>query len=135
MQKISFRTVEEHLEFLPEDELKIVLLLRSIVLNCIPDVVEKLSYNVPFYKRNKNICFIWAASVTWGNKKTYEGVRFGFTEGYLLQDEIGYLEKGNRKQVYWKTFADVKQIDIDLLKAYLCEAVEIDIELKKKKKY
>ena len=59
MQNVSFKTIDDFLEFLPEDELKIVELLRSIILNCIPDAKEKLTYNVPFYKRFKNICFIF----------------------------------------------------------------------------
>ena len=59
MQDVSFKTVEDFLAYLPEDELKIVELLRKIILSCLPDVVEKLSYNVPFYKRHSTICFIW----------------------------------------------------------------------------
>jgi hypothetical protein len=58
MQTVSFRTVDEFLEFLPDDELKIVTLLRSTVFNCVPTIIEKLSYNVPFYKKNKGMFFI-----------------------------------------------------------------------------
>lgn len=129
MQNIKFRTVEEFLNFLPENELKIVKVLRQLVLDSIPNVIEKLSYNVPYYKVTKNICFIWPSSVLWGKKQTYEGVRFGFTNGYLLQDEIAYLDKGDRKQVYWKDFKEIKEIDIDLLKSYIFEAVMIDEQL------
>ncbi|MFZ4799011.1 MAG: DUF1801 domain-containing protein [Bacteroidia bacterium] len=125
MQNVSFKSVDEFLEFLPENELKIVEFLRQIVLDCIPNCMEKLSYNVPFYKKNKNICFIWPASVTWGNVKQ-NGVRIGFTAGYLLNDELGYLDKGSRKQVYTKDFMDIKEIDVDLLKAFLFEAVLLD---------
>ena len=58
MQNVNFADVEEFLAFLPEDELKIVERLRKIVFSCIPDCVEKLNYNVPFYKMHSNICFI-----------------------------------------------------------------------------
>ncbi len=126
MQNVSFGSVDEFLEFLPDDELKIVERLRSLVFDCIPNVSEKLSFNVPFYKRHKNICFIWPASVLWGKKKTYNGVRFGFSNGYLLADEIAYLDRGDRKQVYCKDFTDLKNIDFDLLKAYIFEATIID---------
>jgi molybdopterin-guanine dinucleotide biosynthesis protein A len=61
-------------------------------------------------------------------------MQFGFNKGYLLTDEINYLEKGNRKQVYWKTFHSVKEIDIDLLKAYIFEAVSVDEDYNRKKK-
>jgi hypothetical protein len=49
----------------------------------------------------------------------------------LLQDDLGFLEKGNRKQVYSKTYFDIKDIDVDLLKAYIFEAVEVDESFKK----
>lgn len=126
MQDVSFRNIDEFLEFLSADEFKIVEVLRKVIYSCVPDVTEKLSYNVPFYKYHKNFCFIWPASVLWGKKKTYEGVRLGFTNGYLMTDEIGYLEKGNRKQVYWRDFLNVKEIDVDLIKSYIFEALLID---------
>ena len=134
MQNISFDTVEDFLEFLPEDELRIVNVLRMLVSECMPDAIEKLSFNVPFYKRHKTVCFIWPASVFWGSKKTYEGVRFGFANGYLMQDEIGYLNKGDRKQIYWRDFTSVSEIDVSLLRAYLFEAMMIDDETKAIKK-
>ncbi|MEI7802655.1 MAG: hypothetical protein WCI97_08430, partial [Bacteroidota bacterium] len=74
MQNVSFNSVDEFLEFLPADELKIVEVLRKIIFNAVPDIKEKLSYNIPFYSRHKNIFFIWPASVLWGTKKSYEGV-------------------------------------------------------------
>lgn len=133
MQKVKFKTIDEFLEFLPEEELKITHYLMHIVKTTLPDLNEKLSYNVPYFSNNKNICFIWPASVLWGNKKTYEGVRFGFTQGYLMRDELNYLEKGNRKQVYWKDFKLIEEIDVDILKTYLFEAIEIDNHLISKK--
>jgi hypothetical protein len=131
MQNVNFRSVEEFLDYLPADELKIVEALREIVFECIPDCTEKLSYNVPFYKRSSNICFIWPASITWGGVKQH-GVRFGFTKGYLIRDESHYLDKGDRKQVYWKDFFALKEIDADLLRSYLLEAVELDALVKPK---
>ena len=133
MQNVSFKNVDELLEFLPEDELRIVELLRKIVFSCIPDIEEKFSYNVPFYKRHSNICYIWPSSLQWGNVKL-TGVQFGFNKGYLMQDDIDWLEKGKRKQVFWKTFHSIKEIDIDLLKAYIYEAMLVDEEVFKSKK-
>jgi hypothetical protein len=39
-----------------------------------------------------------------GKTKSYAGVRLGFTNGNLMQDETGYLDKGDRKQLLWKDF-------------------------------
>jgi hypothetical protein len=125
--------VEEMLETLPDDELKSTLLLRKIVRNCLPEITEKLTYNAIYYRRHKNICFIWPASVLWGGKKTRDGVRFGFINGNLLQDGDSYLDKGERKQVYWKDFYSIKEIDPDMLQAFIMEAAIIDEQLYKNK--
>lgn len=127
MQNVDFKTIDELLDFLPDNERKTVELLRKIVSQCIPDIEEKISYNVPFYKRHSNICYIWPSSVQWGNVKN-TGVQFGFNKGYLMPDEINYLEKGKRKQVFWKTFHSAKEIDIELLRSYIFEALLVDEE-------
>ena len=132
MQNVSFRDVDELLEFLPADELKITELLRKIIFACLPHVTEKLAYNVAFYKHHKNFCFIWPASVLWGKTKSYAGVRLGFTNGNLMQDEISFLDKGDRKQVYWKDFKSIKEIDMGLVRSYIFEAIMIDEQLKNK---
>ncbi|MBI3260710.1 MAG: DUF1801 domain-containing protein [Ignavibacteriae bacterium] len=126
MQNVSFRSMDEFFEFLPEDEYNIVQFLRCIVFECIPHAKEKLSFNVPYYTINRNICFIWPSSVFWGKKKSYEGVRFGFAKGYLLDDETSYLDKGSRKQIYWRDFKSIHEIDVELLKSYIFAAVLID---------
>jgi hypothetical protein len=128
MQKVSFRNVEQFIQYLPDDELKLVECLRHLIYECLPDCTEHLSYNVPYFRRYANICFIWPASVTSGRGKNYEGVRLGFTNGYLIRDDKNYLDHGDRKQVYWKDFQSLKEIDldIDIIKMYLFEAAQID---------
>jgi len=126
MQNVSFRNIDEFIDFLPDNERKIVEYLRKLVLENIPDCTEKLSYNVPFFKRNSNICFIWPSSISWGNMKSQNTVRLGFAKGYLLNDSIHYLDKGDRKQVYWKDFSSIQEIDTDILKMFLFEAVHYD---------
>lgn len=126
MQNVSFKNMDEFWDFLPDKEKEIVIFLREIIINTIPDCVEKLSYNVPYYKRHSNICFLWPACITWGKVKQNNLVLLGFTKGYLMRDELNYLEKGNRKQVFTKGFSSIKEIDIAIIKTYLFEAIEID---------
>lgn len=128
MQHVSFRNIDEMLAYLPENELTIVERLREIVQTTIPDISERLSYNVPYYRRHKDICFIWPGSVSWGSQ-TQEGVRFGFTQGYLIPDEDNFLEKGKRKQVYWHDFHTLRDIDDGILTALLATAIDIDDQL------
>lgn len=125
MQQVSFRNVEEFLEYLPEDELKIVTVLRKLALQCIPECREKLAYNVPYYHRHSRICFIWPGSIGWG-KKQYSGVRLGFERGHLMTDEYHLLDRGTRKFVYWKDFLSVAEIDTEVISSYLYEAVHLD---------
>lgn len=130
-QNVDFDGIEDFLDYLPEDERQMVDILREIILDSIPDVKEKLSYNVPFYSRYSNICFLWPASVPWGNHQQ-EGVRLGFTKGYLINDDMGYLDKGARKQVYTKDFSNAQEIETDMVRAYIFEAVLVDEKAKKK---
>ena len=127
-QPVDFQDLDDLFSFLPEHELKIVEALRGLVYECIPQVKEKLSYNVPFFRAHKTICFIWPGSVPWGG--TFEGVQFGFTYGHLLTDENGYLAAGKRKYVRTKTFKSLKEIDFDQLRSLLFEAAEIDAQKK-----
>jgi hypothetical protein len=128
MQNVRFNSIDELLDFLPDDELKLLEQLRKIILECLPQATERLSYNVPYYKINKNICFLWPASVLWGKKKTYSGIRLGFTSGYLLTNENNFLESGNRKQVYWKDITALTVDEAAHIRACIFEAVLIDKE-------
>jgi hypothetical protein len=125
MQAVAFRNMNDFLAYLPENQLVIVEKLREIIATCIPQAEEYLSFNVPFYRRYKSICFIWPGAVAWGSK-TREGVEFGFSYGNLLEDAYHYLDKGNRKQVFTKRFYRLEDIKEDILQAYLLEAMEID---------
>ena len=125
MQAVDFINMNDFLAYLPENQLVIVEKLREIIATCIPQAEEYLSFNVPFYRRYKSICFIWPGAVAWGCK-TWEGVEFGFSYGNLLEDACHYLEKGNRKQVSTKRFYQLEDIKEDILQAYLLEAMEID---------
>ena len=127
--KISFQDVTGFLHYLPEDELMIVELLRELIFESIPDVKEKLAYNVPFYYRYSRICFIWPGSVPWGNTKK-QGVDFGFCKGHLLSDPL-YLEKGERKEVYIKTFYTPEEINRNVTRQLLYEAAIMDEETRK----
>lgn len=124
-QQVYFRSVKDFLDHLPEDERIIVDYLRDLVLDTLPFCMEKLSYNIPHYYGHRRICFIQPAAVPWGNVPQY-GVQLGFYYGDLLHDDLAYLEKRGRKQVYVKTFATLEEIETDILRAFLFEAAEID---------
>jgi len=134
MQNVKFDSINEFLDYLPEDELRIVEALRSIVLDTLPDVKEKLSYNVPFYALKRGIGFIWPAAVLWGKTRKYDGVRLGFTKGYLMDDPDGFLLAGKRRFVMCHDFLDVKEIDLDVVRSFLFQAAVLDDEYHQNRK-
>lgn len=125
-QPIDFQDLDDLFAFLPEKELDIVQALRQLIYDCIPEVKEKLSYNVPFFRVRRTVCFVWPGSVPWGG--TFEGVQFGFTKGHLMLNEDDYLDAGKRKYVRTRTFKSIKEIDFQKLRSLLYEAALIDSE-------
>jgi hypothetical protein len=129
------RTVDEIIESLPKDEKIIIKRLRALVLECLPYVTEQNSYGVPFYRRNRMICFIWPPSVSWGPKKAdYEtrGVTLGFCQGNKMSNDQGLLLSEGRKQVYCMYFHHVSEIDDQSIRSLLFEADLVDGDFRKK---
>ncbi|MFY0643722.1 MAG: hypothetical protein JXR19_04580 [Bacteroidia bacterium] len=125
MQSVKFRSYEDCFAYLPQEEQIIVDILNDIVLSTLPTIKRKLSYNVPFYYQHKNVCYIWPGSVPWGNT-TFKGVQMGFTKGHLLLDEDEYLRADNRKYVRTKVYMHPKDIEEDMLRYFLLQAIEVD---------
>lgn len=133
MQDVSFKNINDFLNYLPKKELEVTIFLREIVLQIMPHAKEKLSWNIPSYTINKSVCFIWPASVKWGKKETYEGVRFGFMHGNLLNPTSQYFDLGKRKMVSWRDFKSIDEINVAILKATIYEAIFVDEQFSKKK--
>ena len=128
IQKLEFKTTEEFLDYLSEGELEIVLFLRKVIFECMPDCKEKLAYNVPFYYRHSRICYIWPASIPWG--KVDKGLAIGFCKSASFLDETFETTKFASKQI----FNSVSEIDIVLLKQQIHEAILIDNQIVKAKR-
>lgn len=126
---IKFQSLLEFWEYLPEQERLITDVLRQIILQNLPaGCKEKLAYNVPFYYGKKRICFVWPASIPWGGFKS--GVMLGFCYGYKLPDKNKYLSKGSNKQVFYKIFKDLTEIEEQEIVSLLKEALSYDEKLK-----
>jgi hypothetical protein len=127
MQNVQFQSVAELLDFLDPERLEMVELLRELVFETVPGVEERLSFNVPFFRRYGALCFIWPGSVSWGST-VWEGVEFGFNNGHLLADEANYLDRGKRKQVFTKRFFSLQEVKMNAerLRAFLMEAAEVN---------
>ena len=112
-------------EVLPEHERLIVDVLRQIIKENLPnDSKEKISYNVPFFYRNKGICIIWPSTIPRGGIK--QGVLFGLWYGNKLRDIDQYLTHGTNKQVFYKIYQSVEDINERAISKLLKEAVSVD---------
>ena len=130
-EQLKFWSPVELLEFLPRDEALITDVLREITIETLNGYgKEKLSYNVPFFYGNKSICLIFPASIPRSGIKN--GVLFGFWYGNRLKDESNYLTHGTNKQIFYKVYQSVEEIDIPALTGLIKEAVELDKSLSKK---
>jgi|SRR5688572_25960491 hypothetical protein len=139
--QVKIVDIDQMIATLPRDEQVLVKRLRALVTECIPQATEK-TYDdmvMPFYTRNRMICFIWPPSVVWepntdNEKQKTKGVALGFNQGKLMSNENGVLLAEGRKQVYMMYFKKLGDIDENQLRALLFEAAMIDEQFAKKKK-
>ncbi|HEY5745890.1 MAG TPA: DUF1801 domain-containing protein [Chryseolinea sp.] len=133
--------IDQMIATLPRNEQLLVKRLRALITECIPQATEKAYYGyvMPFYTRNRLICFIWPPSAVWEANANYEkqkakGVALGFNQGNLMANEDGALLAEGRKQVYKMYFKKLDDIDEHQVRALLFEAALIDEQFAKKKK-
>lgn len=123
---IKFQSISQLYDILPEHERIIVDVLRQLISENLPEnCKEKLSFNVPYFYGNKGICIIWPSTVHGGGIKS--GVFFGFWYGNKLMDEDGYLLHGKNKQIFYKIYQTVDEINPEAIIKLLKAAVRVDV--------
>ena len=128
---LKIKSILHLYELLPDNERLIVDVLRQIIAENLPSYCkEKISYNVPFFYGKKGICIIWPATIPRGGIKT--GVLLGFWYGNKLKDVDNYLSHGTNKQIFYKIYYDVEEINERAIKKLLKEAVALDQSYSKK---
>lgn len=128
---MKIRSLLELYEMLPENERLIVDILREVIKEQLPpNGKEKISYNVPFFYGNKGICIIWPSTIPRGGIK--KGVLLGFWYGNRLADADHYLTHGSNKQIFYKIYHSVDEINMKALVKLMKEAVQLDGNWKKK---
>lgn len=116
--------VQEYIAALEGEEKRIANYLYEIVLSTSPKFKTKLSYGVPYFSINYRVCFIWPSSSPLAIEK--EGVQLGFCKGSLLFNQQGLLDMGKRKEVAIINYIQLGQINEDLVREILFEAIEVD---------
>jgi hypothetical protein len=122
---IKIKSVSHLYEVLPADERITVDVLRQIIKGNLPENCrEKISYNVPFFYGNKGICIVYPAFIPRGGIK--KGVLLGFWYGSRLRDADNYLTHGTNKQIFYKIYNSVEEINERAIVKLLKEAVKLD---------
>ena len=122
---IKINSVLQLYELLPEQERLTVDVLRQIVRQNLPATCkEKISFNVPYFYGKKGICIIWPATIPRGGIK--KGVLFGLWYGNKLKDTASYLTHGTNKQIFYKIYHSVEEINERAITRLLKEAVLLD---------
>ena len=122
---IKIKSVNHLYDVLPEDERIIVDVLRQIIKAHLPAACkEKISYNVPFFYGNKGICIVYPSFMPRSGIK--QGVLLGFWYGNRLKDADNYLTHGSNKQIFYKIYNSVEEINEKAIVKLLREAVKLD---------
>ena len=122
---IKIKSISHLYEVLPEYERITVDVLRQIIIaHTPPTCKEKISYNVPFFYGNKGICIVYPAFIPRGGIK--KGVLLGFWYGNRLKDVDNYLTHGTNRQIFYKIFNSVEEINEKAIVKLLKEAVKLD---------
>lgn len=125
MSSLKIKSLLQLYELLPEQERIIVDVLRQIITGNLPSYCkEKISYNVPFFYGKKGICVVWPSTVPRGGIK--KGVLLGFWYGNKLNDVNGYLTHGTNKQIFYKIYHTVEEVNEEEITLLLQEAVQLD---------
>ncbi|MBK8610772.1 MAG: DUF1801 domain-containing protein [Chitinophagaceae bacterium] len=129
---IKIKSVLDVYDVIPEHERIMVDVLRGIILAQLPHYCkEKISFNVPYFYGNKGICIVWPAGIPRGGIK--QGVLLGFWYGNRLADVDHYLTHGSNKQIFYRIFQRVEDIDEQAIGKLLEEAVKLDRQWPSKK--
>ena len=125
MSSLKIKSLLQLYELLPEQERIIVDVLRQTITgNLASYCKEKISCNVPFFYGKKGICIVWPSTVPRGGIK--KGVLLGFWYGNKLNDVNGYLTHGTNKQIFYKIYHTVEEVNEEEITLLLQEAVKLD---------
>lgn len=120
------KPVDEYFLNQKEPYQSIMLYVRSVILNTLPEVKERYSYRIPFYNIGKK------PMVYLNILKGTDYVDVAFVQGILLEKEFPILKNNhNRKQVRSIQLKSIEDLDHENFVALLYVAAE---QLKKRKR-
>ena len=104
--------VKEYINQFDPDFRDILLRLRALIYQVVPDATEDIKWGVPTFSLQKTICYIA------GFKRH---VTFGFYDGKMLKDPDGLL-LGTGKHMKYLKFKSINELDEDRLRLWILES-------------
>jgi len=98
----------------------VLLYLRQVIKETLPEVEEQYKYKIPFYYyQGKSLCYL-------NILKNTNYVDLAFVNGFKLSNKQGLLKAGRgRKMVKSITYSNLESVDVAILKEILVEATRI----------
>ena len=112
--------IEQYILNQKEPLQSIMLYLRQVIMETLPEVEEKYKYKIPFYYyNNKPLCYL-------NILKNTNYVDFAFVNGSRLSNKHKLLKAGNnRKMVKSIACSSLENINVTTLKEILLEAISL----------
>ena len=105
---------------------------RSLLKHFLNIAKRKYHTMFHFFYGNKGICIIWPSTIPRGGIK--KGVLLGFWYDYKLNDKDCFLSHGTNKQIFYKIYETLEEIDEKPIKKLLKEAIKLDSGFKNRPK-
>ena len=108
----------------PPTHVAIAEQLRAVVLDTVPDAVERvrsgwrlIGYDIPVRKRGAMFAWVWLEP---------EHVHLGFPRGVQMDDPKGVMEgAGITKLARWLTYEGGDRVDVNLASSLVLEAARV----------
>jgi hypothetical protein len=104
--------VEEYIDQFDPAFRDIMLRLRELIYEVVPDATEDIKWHVPTFSLHKTICYIAGFK---------HHVTLGFYDGKMLKDPDGLLG-GTGKHMKYVKFKSMDQLDEDRLRLWILES-------------
>ena len=106
-------------------EREIIAQLRSLILDALPNCIERTAYGVPHFYLRSRVCFIWPTSVK-GSGVPEDGVLLGFWKGHLIKHNAESFRGQSNRVVRFIVYQDVSEICMQDVCIWLEEAQQLD---------
>ena len=103
--------VEDYIDQFNPPHREILIRLRAIIFEVVPDATEDIKWRVPTFSRHKNICYMAGFK---------HHVTFAFYDGKMLKDPEGLLQ-GSGKQMKYIKFRSLDDIDEERLRLWILQ--------------